>query len=406
MFATDDARLAAAVERAFDSAVAARAEPQSTAAPAFGPMSLGPVSVPWVSASTVTAVSAVWRAVTLISDLVASFPWGEWVDDDKLDAPHRLVRRPLATMTRREWTWRVVATEALHSTVYLLHTGGYDRTDGSPFSLLPLPPATVYAVNPDPWGILPASQYVVAGQQVREDQLTIIRRAPLPGISDELAGVLNIARRQFAAYLAADTHMARYWQNGGPVVTQITTEQALDDGEAEAIAARWQQRRQLGADYPAVFGKGAHAEAWGADPTTESAVDARRDMTAEVGRYFGLPTRILNAPALDSETYANVEADAVDLHRYCLSGYMGPVEDAITDLLDGDSELGHRMVMDPTWFLQGDLTSRATAWAAIVGAEIADTDEARVRGFGLKARGAAQAPAPATEAAQAAAVEV
>jgi HK97 family phage portal protein len=349
--------------------------------------------VPWVDQHTVTGLSAVWRCVTLIADTIADMPWTEWKGDELLPTS-RLVRRPYAQMTRREWTWRTVATEALFSVSYQLHVGGYDSS-GAPWSLLPLPPNLV---NPygyvDPWGLVLPAEYMVANMHVSASDLTIIRRAPFPGVLDRVAGILDIARRQFTAYVAADVAMSRYWQAGGPITTVITTDQELDTTEADAIAQRWVDRRTRGADYPAVLGKGAHADPWGADPTSESAVEARREINADIGRYFGVPTRILNAPAGDSETYSNVENDAIDLTRYTLRGYMGPIEDAISELLPGDYIEGRRMVLDPSRFLQGDLPTRATAWGALVAAGIVDLDEARTRGFGLPPRRLATSTTP------------
>jgi hypothetical protein len=140
----------------------------------------------------------------------------------------------------------------------------------------------------------------------------------------------------------------------------------------------------MGADYPAVLGKGAKAEPWGADPTTESAVEARREINADVGRYFGMPTRILNAPAGDSETYSNVENDALDLLRLTLRGYMGPVEDTISRAAPGRLHRrpahGDRPVPVPL-----RATSRAgprpTSRSSTPGSST--RDEARTRGFGL-----------------------
>jgi phage portal protein BeeE len=246
-------------------------------------------------------------------------------------------------------------------------------------------------VNQDPWAILPASEYMVAGQRVSIDQLSIARRAPWPGIQDNAAGIINLARREFQAYLSADNQMARYWLNGGPATTVITTDQELDDAQADAIGNRWDARRSNGGT--AVLGKGAHADPWGADPTTETAVEARREIVADIGRYFGVPTRILNAPAGDSETYANVEDDAIDLMRYTLGGYIDPIQDLISELLPGDPVAGRRMVIDPTQFVSGDLTARATAYAALVTAGIVTVPEARTKGFGLAAT-PAQAATP------------
>lgn len=340
--------------------------------------------LPAIDTRSVMGLSAVRRCVLLIADTVADMPWQEWKGDELLPAS-RLVRRPYALMTRREWTWRVVATEALWSTVYLLHVGGTDA-QGRPWSLLPLPPSLVTPGPTDPWGLTPPSEYYVAGQRVSAANLTVIRRTPLPGVSDELAGLIQLARAQFTSYVGADIHAARYWANGGPTTTVITTDQEISDTDAEGIAQRWVDRRAMGSDRPAVLGKGAEAKPWGADPTAESATEARREINAEIGRHFGVPTRILNAPAGDSETYSNVEMDAIDLYRYSLRGYMGPIEDGISDLLPGDPIEGRRMLMDPARFLQGDLSSRATAWSTIVTAGIADPDEARVRGFGLPPR--------------------
>lgn len=352
--------------------------PATTTAP---PARVGVQPVPYIDARAVMGLAAVWRCVTLIADTIADMPWTEWRGDVLLPSS-RLVRRPYATMTRREWTWRVVATEALYGPTYLLHVGGTDSA-GTPWSLMPLPPSVIQPGQQDPWGLLPPYEYNVAGQRVSAEYVTVIRRAPIPGVTDQMSGLLDIARRQFTAYVAADVHMSRYWTAGGPTNTVITTDQELDKPQADFIREQWTDARAMGTEWPAVLGKGAHAEPWGADPTTESAVEARREITADVGRHFGVPTRILNAPAGDSETYSNVENDAIDLLRYCLRGYMGPIEDAISELLPGDYLEGRRMQIDPSRHLQGDLASRAAAYPALVAAGIYTADEARIRGFGL-----------------------
>ena len=350
------------------------------------PIVLPPGNVPWVSGTTAIGLSAVWRCVMLIADAIADLPWREWNGPElaptELPAS-RLVRRPMATWTRREWTWRVVATEALYNVTYLLHTGGYD-SDGVPWSLMPLPPAAILPLTPpDPWGLTQPIEYLVGGQRLPVDDLTIIRRAPFPGLRDQSLAILDVARAQFQAYLAADTHLARYWIAGGPTLSVITVPGSLTDAEGDTIASTWAERRLQGGQRPVILPQGGDAKPWGADPTTESAVEARREIVADIGRYFGVPSRILNAPAGDSETYANVENDASDLWRYTLRGYAGPVEDAISELLPGDYIAGRRMRFDPVRYLQGDLTSRAAAYPPLVNAGILTIDEARAGGFGL-----------------------
>jgi len=91
---------------------------------------------------------------------------------------------------------------------------------------------------------------------------------------------------------------------------------------------------------------GVDAKPFGADPTQQAAVEARRELVADIARYFGVPTRIINAPTGDTETYATSESSNMDLVRYTLQNYIGAIEDAITDLLPG----GRHVRMD-TWRL-------------------------------------------------------
>jgi hypothetical protein len=112
--------------------------------------------------------------------------------------------------------------------------------------------------------------------------------------------------------------MARYWMNGGPTQTVISTRQELDDPQADAIAQRWDDRRANGRTTRGAR-QGRRRKAVRRRPDDRVSVEARREIVADVGRYFGVPTRILNAPAGDSETYSNVELDALDLMRYTLA---------------------------------------------------------------------------------------
>lgn len=368
--------------------------PATTAAPPAVP---APLATPFLDERTVAGLNAVWRCVNLIADVIADWPWQEWRGLERLE-DSRLVQRPMALMTRREWTWRVVATEALESTCYLLHVGGTD-SEGVPWSLLPIPPSAIIPGRTvDPWGLTPPTEYIIGSSRVSAEYVSVIRRSPWPGVPDHVAGVLHLAREQFQAYLAADTAMARYWRAGGPVQTVITTEQELDTTQADWIANRWASRRQLGADWPAVLGKGAKANPWGADPTSESAVEARREMVADIGRHFGVPTRILNAPAGDTQTYANVEDDAVDFERMTLRGYAGPIEDCVSELLPGGYLSGRRMRMDSSTFTSGNLESRSRSYPALVTAGILTREEARVRGFGLAPLPPAPDAVPASDA--------
>jgi phage portal protein BeeE len=290
-----------------------------------------------VSETTVAGLSAVVRCVSIIANGVAGSLWRE-LDAAGAERPSsRLVRRPCEVYTRRDWTWRVVATMALHNRAHLWMVGGRD-SEGIPWSILPLRPDQVSPVHRYQiagW-FLPPESYYVGGAPVPTDAIVTVDSAPWPSIDPELSGVLRLARQTFAMMLSADVYAARYWAAGGAPVTIIKTEQHLSPDQAAELGQRWQDRRAQGPDYPAVLGMGADAKAWGADPTTQTAVDARRDMVAEVARYFGIPVSMVNAPSTgDSGQYRNVQADGITLVRHTLQAYADPLESAWADILPG-----------------------------------------------------------------------
>jgi phage portal protein BeeE len=119
---------------------------------------------------------------------------------------------------------------------------------------------------------------------------------------------------------------------------------------------------------------GIVAEMFGADPTQQAAVEARREMVADVGRYFGIPTRTLNAPAGDTETYATAQEGNQDLIRYTFRNYVGAIEDAISDQLPG----GRRMEMDIYPLTQGTQLQTSQALQLATGGKAwMQVDEAR-----------------------------
>lgn len=306
-------------------------------------------------------LSSVWRCVTLLADAIAGRRWREVRGTDELP-PSRIVRRPAASMTRRAWTWRVVATLALYNRAPLWMVGGVDD-EGVPGSLLPIPPDQVTPAPPiDELGIRRPTAYMIGRERVSAEELVIIERAPLPTIAPHHASLLWLARRVFGSAIAADQGSTLYWTSGGAPTTVLTTDQELDKAQADAIATRWMEKRGLGPHYPAVLGKGAHAEAYGADPTRDASVEARRELVADVARLFGLPTRLVNAPAGDSRTYATTEADGLDLVRYTLDGFAGPIADAISELLPGDYLVGRHVEIDLSDLTRAEQEARYRAW--------------------------------------------
>jgi HK97 family phage portal protein len=298
-----------------------------------------------VTATTALGLSSVWRCLDILSNGVSQLPWREV--KGTLDLPlSRIVTRPHGDWTRREWISLLVSTLALYDVAYLLKVGGED-SEGVPMGLLPLDPRIVQPTTVDQFGfvsIFPPREYFVGQTRVSRDQLVILRRSPQPGIDETMGGVIRLARITFAGAIAAEGFTSRFWQGGGVPPGVLETDQKLPTGEGQRYSDEWLSRRQRGPDHWPVVDSGLKAKLLGADLTEASAVEARRELVADIARYFGVPTRIVNAPTGDSETYTSTEGANLDLVRFTLQNYIGAIEDAISDLLPG----GRRLVMD-TW---------------------------------------------------------
>jgi HK97 family phage portal protein len=310
-------------------------------------------------------IAAVRRCVTLIANGIAGSPWTQWADDERVPN-HPLVDRPARLMTRREWAWRAIATMALYDVCYVYMTGGVDD-EGVPGSLIPLPPQSIRPSGyVDPYGVFPPTSYQIGGiaDPVSAEFVIPLRSVFWPGIPPHLVGILNLSRQVLMSSFAADAYGAKYWQGGGSPTTVITTEQDLTNTQADAIGERWRQRRVKGPDFPAVMGKGAKAEPWGADVSGQAAVEAKREIAIEVANLFGVPARYINVPiGGSSQTYANLNDESLSLERYTLSGFVDPIEDCISDLLPDPN----MMRVDMSRLTRAGQEARFRSWMMALG---------------------------------------
>ena len=325
-----------------------------------------------VTGTTALGLSAVWRCLDILSNGVSQLDWSE--KRGTLELPvSRIVKRPQAERTRREWVSIVVSTLALYDVCYLLKVGGEDA-EGVPMSLVYVQPAIIQPTYYDVYSLAMPTRYQILGQDVDASRLVVLHRSPQPGVWDTQGGIINLARVSFAAAIAAEGYASRYWQAGGPVDRALVAEGNMPDSVAQQNSERWAERRAKGPDHVPVLTGGMKLEQYGVDPTNQAAVEARREQVADIGRYFGVPTRILNAPTGDTETYATSESGNQDLVRYTLQNYIGAIEDGISDLLPG----GRVMRMDTRRLTAGTQLAQAQAFQLLTGNKaVVDVDEAR-----------------------------
>ena len=313
-----------------------------------------------VTEHSALSVDTVLACVRTIADLTADAVVGEYRGTTRLDEESRIVRRPLASITRRTWIWMVAATMALYNGCHLWRRFGRD-SEGIAFSLQPLSPSRVSWMS--------ATVVHVDGQEVNPDDLRWVPRMTFPTVTRELGSLIRLAREAFAAALAADLNRSGFWETGGAPGVYIKSDQDINSDTATDIADRYVEKRTTNPGRPPVFGKGAELRTLGADHVSEGASAALGTLGTSIARYFGVPAWLVNVPQeAGSLVYANASAAGLDLVRYTLQpGYAGPIADAWSDELPGDIILGRRVVLDLSHLTRGTQLEQAQMYQIATG---------------------------------------
>lgn len=313
-----------------------------------------------VTEQVALAIDTVMACVRVIADLTADAMIGEYRGFDRLDQESRIVRRPMASVTRRTWIWMLAATMALYNGSYLRRRFGRD-SEGVAFTLEPVAPPRVAWMS--------ASVVHVDGQEVNPLDLIWVPRMTFPTVTRELGSMIRLAREAFAAASAADLFRSGYWETGGSPSIYITTDSDLTGEQADDIRDRYVDRRTTNPGAPPVFGKGAHLQTLGTDLAAEGASGAVSNIGTSIARYFGVPAWLVNVPsAAGSLTYSNASAAGLDLVRYTLRpGYAGPISDAWSSELPGDYLTGRHVVMDLRHLTEGTTLEQYQAYQIATG---------------------------------------
>lgn len=303
-------------------------------------------------------VDVVVACVDLIASLVADGRMGEYVGDDAVPST-RLVQRPMATMTQREWLYRSCAIMALYSGIYLRRIDGRD-SEGVARSMEPITPWRLNTAGPT---------WFLDGREVDPSDFRWVPRMALPTVSREFASVLRLARASIAAAWSADAYRSDYWEKGGRPPWYVTSDQKLSNADALAIQERIVSRRTDSPGAPMVLGQGSKLADMGADISSEGAGSALARAQASIARYFRVPAWLVNVLAeAGSLTYANASAAGLDLVRYTLQpSYAGPLGDALSDELPGSYLTGRRVVIDLRHLTRGTELEQAQADAIATG---------------------------------------
>lgn len=295
-----------------------------------------------VNSDTATTISAIYRAVSLISSTIAGFPlhvYEKQGDGSRVSVEyaqdHYLWSRPNPEVSAFTFWETVLGHETLDGNAYLWVE---DRPGVNPIvALWPILPERmrvgrdtdgrkIYLID----GGIPARDWIDGGNIVH---VAGWGRNGLVGVS-----VVRQMMATIGLAMAAEASANSTFENGVSLSGVLSTDAVITTEEAREMAARWETAHSghKNAGKAAVLGNGLK---WTpSSMTLEDAqmLETRSFQVSEVARWFGIPEFLLNAHDKTSSWGTGLEINNRAFVQYTLMSHMLRFQQTITDeLLNG-----------------------------------------------------------------------
>jgi HK97 family phage portal protein len=339
-------------------------------------------------------IPAVFRAVTLISNLVGTFTLEAFRNGARLEAidTPRILQRPDPFRTARDF-WRDSGWNLATLGEAIWYIGARD-VYGAPLSLLNVPPAELIGTFEDPVRdpVLGRISWTWRGASVPARDLVQITFAREPGSARGI-GPLQLCGAALTVATEAEAWAANYYGTGGIPSILLSPRMPVDTDEVSTIKRQWLEGDP---NTPKVAAEVDVHEISGNAQQAQLA-EARLQSVGDVATMFGIPPDLLEHAMVgggSSITYRNLAEIGTDLVRFCLvPGYLEPIEQTISDLVP--RSIMARFNVDE--IERADAETRIRIHAAAIAAGIYDVAEAQRR-EGLVPGSAQYAPVPANAA--------
>ena len=331
-----------------------------------------------VTETSALGMTAVWRAVNLISGVCAGLPLHAYVapeDEVRRRVPGtsqaaRLLAMPHPDVPPFEFWESVYAQVALWGNAYLRKLR---NQNGQIQELWPIHPARVKAGRTSDTGV--KVYEVDGGEQVFTDAEIL----HIPGFGyDGICGVspIRFMRQAVGLGLAAEKYGAALFGNGSLASGILQTEQRLAPGAADVLAKRW-AGKAAGLDNAhnvVVLDQGAKFQQLSIPPEDAQFIESRRFQTTEVARMFGIPPHMLMETEASTSWGTGIEQQSIGWNVYDLKRWYTRVEQRLTMMLRPANVFA---AYSAEGLLRGDSAARAAFYTQMFHLGVFSTNDIR-----------------------------
>lgn len=323
-----------------------------------------------VTEKTAMGLPAVYRCISLIAGTCAALPLHAYRDRDgvreRMSAQPRIVAQPHPDLTPFEWAELVY--------VHLLGWGNAylrilrDQT-GIARELWPIEPARVRVGRTSTGEKMYGIDGDLSGGTVDVDvdrllPLTDQEVLHIPGLGyDGVTGMspIRAARESIGVAIATEKYGAKQFGSGTMLSGILSTEQKLDQAQADSLKARWRAVHSgvTNAHDIAVLGSGTKFQPISVSPHDAQFIEAQRFSVAQVARIFGVPPHLLMDTERSTSWGTGIEQQSIELVRFTLRTWLVRVEQRLTRLLPAPQYVRFSV----EGLLRGDTKARYESYA-------------------------------------------
>lgn len=327
-----------------------------------GDIEIGSQSATIVNSDTAFRINAVFSAVSLISDTIATLPVDAYIRRDGARYAFRprpeWVNKPDVDTTKEAFYGSIIVSMLLDGNAFIRV---YTNTRGEVVNLVVLNPMHVEIKRNGLGRIM----FSVQGEDklLSAEEIIFIPDVVRPG---QLRGISRVEalKENFGLAIALENYAARFFGQGATTQGiieypgKLSLEQATELRQSFDVRhSGWKRSHKTG-----ILSNGAKYVQTSVDPEKSQALDARRMAVEDVARAFNVPPHLLGLPTTTS--YASVEQNNLAWVTHCLRPIVQKLEGALTPLLvrtTGNDRVFIKFSLDG--LLRADINARMTAYA-------------------------------------------
>jgi HK97 family phage portal protein len=314
-----------------------------------------------VNSETAFKITAVWSAVSLISDTISTLPVDSYIRKDGARYPFRprpaWVTKPDLDQQPSAFWQSIIVSLLIDGNAFIR----VYRRGGEIVNLVPLNPHKVEIKRNGIGRVM----FEVQGEKrlLSSDEVIFIADLVRPGDIRGMARV-EALKDNFGLSIALESYAARFFSNSATPQGIIEFPGNLNSEQAENLRRGFDSaHRGLKKSHKTgVLSGGATWKATGVDPEDSQLELSRRLAVEDVARAFNIPNHMLGVQG--STAYASVEQDSIFFVQHTLRPIVQKLETAFTPLLSespGGETAFIRFNIDG--LLRGDSQARATAYS-------------------------------------------